>query len=137
MPHRTRLLENTICDIHRPLMQDHKFVETLTFDDVLLVPGSSEVLPEEVRLTTKLSRNISLNIPIISAAMDTVTESKTSIVMAQSGGMGVIHRNMSIEEQVIENSSIISCVSNRWRECIDVTAELYSDKTKTTGFRLL
>ncbi|MBI2027400.1 MAG: IMP dehydrogenase, partial [Deltaproteobacteria bacterium] len=83
-------------------MQEHKFIETLTFDDVLLVPGTSEVLPEEVHLSTKLTKNISLNIPIMSAAMDTVTESATAITMAQSGGVGIVHRNLQIEAQALE-----------------------------------
>ena len=73
--------------------------EALTFDDVLLLPASSSVLPAEVRLNTRLSKNITLNIPIISAAMDTVTESEMAIALAQAGGIGVIHRNMTIEKQ--------------------------------------
>tara|TARA_Y100001970_G_scaffold100608_1_gene126405 strand:+ start:1472 stop:2932 length:1461 start_codon:yes stop_codon:yes gene_type:complete len=76
--------------------------EALTFDDVLLMPAESAVLPAEVDISTKLTSDIALNIPIISAAMDTVTESSMAIAMAQSGGMGVIHRNMSTEEQVSE-----------------------------------
>lgn len=79
-----------------------KFIETLTFDDVLLVPGSSEVLPSETDLSTQLSRNIRLNIPLVSAAMDTVTECKTAIVMAQEGGIGIIHRNMPASRQALE-----------------------------------
>lgn len=74
----------------------------LTYDDVLIVPNYSEVLPTEVELKTKFSRNISMNIPIASSAMDTVTESRTAIVMAQEGGIGVIHKNMSPEEQAFE-----------------------------------
>ncbi len=76
--------------------------EGLTFDDVLLVPAYSEVLPKDVSLKTKLTRNITLNIPVISAAMDTVTESSMAIAMAQQGGIGVIHKNMTIEEQALE-----------------------------------
>jgi len=76
--------------------------ESLTFDDVLLVPGLSDVLPGEVDVSTRLTRGISLNIPLVSAAMDTVTEARTAIVMAQEGGIGIIHRNLSIEEQVLE-----------------------------------
>ena len=76
--------------------------EALTFDDVLLMPAESAVLPAEVDVSTSLTSDISLNIPIISAAMDTVTESSMAIAMAQSGGMGVIHRNMSTEEQARE-----------------------------------
>ena len=73
--------------------------EGLTYDDVLLVPAYSEILPREVSIQTKFTRNISLNIPIISAAMDTVTESRMAIAMAQEGGIGVLHKNMTIDEQ--------------------------------------
>lgn len=73
--------------------------EALTFDDVSLVPAYSEVLPSEVSLTTRLTRNISLNVPLMSAAMDTVTEARLAIGMAQEGGIGVIHKNMSVEAQ--------------------------------------
>lgn len=76
--------------------------EGLTFDDVLLIPAESEVLPKEVNLTTRLTRNILLNIPIVSAAMDTVTESKLAIALAREGGIGILHKNMSIERQVAE-----------------------------------
>ena len=69
--------------------------EGLTFDDVLLVPRRSEVLPKEVKLETWLTDKIKLNIPFLSAAMDTVTESKTAIAMAREGGLGIIHKNMS------------------------------------------
>ncbi len=73
--------------------------EALTFDDVLLQPGYSEVLPREVDLSTSLTADITLNIPILSAAMDTVTESRLAIALAQEGGLGVIHKNMSVDEQ--------------------------------------
>ena len=76
--------------------------EGLTFDDVLLIPQASEVLPSQVDLRTTLAKGINLNIPIISAAMDTVTESRLAIAMAREGGMGIIHKNMSIEEQAKE-----------------------------------
>ncbi len=79
-----------------------KFKYAYTFDDLLLVPKYSEVLPSEVDVSTRLSRNIRLNIPLISAAMDTVTESATAITMARHGGIGIIHRNMSIERQKTE-----------------------------------
>jgi IMP dehydrogenase len=77
-------------------------LEGLTFDDVLLVPAYSEVLPREVDLHTRFSRNITLNIPIVSAAMDTVTEATMAIALAREGGIGVIHKNMSIAEQAAE-----------------------------------
>ena len=76
--------------------------EALTFDDVLLQPAHSVVLPKDVSLKTRLTRDISLNIPLLSAAMDTVTESQLAIAIAQEGGIGVIHKNMSIEEQAAE-----------------------------------
>ncbi len=76
--------------------------EGLTYDDVLLVPAYSEVLPREVNIQTKFTRNITINIPIISAAMDTVTESSMAIAMAREGGIGVLHKNMTIEEQAIK-----------------------------------
>ena len=77
-----------------------KFIgQGLTYDDVLLVPSYSEILPREVSITSKFSKNIPLNIPIVSAAMDTVTESEMAIAMAREGGIGVLHKNMTIEEQ--------------------------------------
>lgn len=74
-------------------------MDGLTFDDVLLIPAYSEVLPKTVELKTKFSRNIDLNVPFVTAAMDTVTESAMAIAIAREGGIGVIHKNMSIEEQ--------------------------------------
>ncbi len=76
--------------------------ESFSFDDVLLLPNFSDVLPKDVSVGTRLTRNISLNIPIVSAAMDTVTEARASITMAREGGMGFIHRNMSIQSQATE-----------------------------------
>lgn len=80
-------------------IEDKIAYDGLTFDDVLLIPSYSEVIPRDVNLTTRFSRHIELNIPIVSAAMDTVTESKLAIAIAREGGIGVIHKNMSIEEQ--------------------------------------
>ncbi|GAE28269.1 inosine-5'-monophosphate dehydrogenase [Halalkalibacter wakoensis JCM 9140] len=81
-------------------MMENKFQkEGLTFDDVLLIPGKSEILPRDVSVKTTLSKNLQLNIPIISAGMDTVTEAKMAIAIAREGGLGVIHKNMSIELQ--------------------------------------
>lgn len=76
--------------------------EGLTFDDVLLLPGMSEVLPNEVDTTTRLTKDITLNIPFMSAAMDTVTEARLAIALAREGGIGVIHRNLPIEVQALE-----------------------------------
>lgn len=78
---------------------DRVLMEGLTFDDLLLIPAYSEVLPNSVNLKTKFSRNIALNVPLVSAAMDTVTEASLAIAIAREGGIGVIHKNMSIEEQ--------------------------------------
>ncbi|MFL6239935.1 MAG: IMP dehydrogenase [Actinomycetes bacterium] len=78
----------------------------LTFDDVLLLPAASDVLPAEADTSTRLSRNISLRIPLVSSAMDTVTESRLAIAMARQGGVGVLHRNMSVEDQVIEADKV-------------------------------
>ncbi len=82
------------------------FSEALTFDDVLLVPAASEVLPSTANVSTKLTPTISLNIPLISAAMDTVTEYKMAIAMAQFGGIGVIHKNFSIQEQAMQIKAV-------------------------------
>lgn len=85
------------------IAHDSKFVgEGLTYDDVLLVPAYSEVLPREVSIQTKFTRNITINVPVVSAAMDTVTESAMAIAMAREGGIGVLHKNMTIEQQAQE-----------------------------------
>jgi IMP dehydrogenase len=84
------------------MVRDSIIREALTFDDVLLEPAKSDLLPSEVEITTRLTRNIPLNIPLLSAAMDTVTDSRMAIAMAQHGGMGVIHKNMTIEGQADE-----------------------------------
>lgn len=83
-------------------MRDRLVGEALTFDDVLLLPAHSTLLPKEARLETSLTRHIRLNIPLLSAAMDTVTESRLAIALAQEGGMGIIHKNMSLSAQVAE-----------------------------------
>ena len=87
-------------------MANDTIPEALTFDDVLLLPAESAVLPAEVDIKTRLTSSISLHVPIISAAMDTVTESRMAIAMAQAGGIGVIHRNMTIEEQTAKVNSV-------------------------------
>ena len=83
-------------------MTEKTFQETYTFDDVLLAPRKSDVLPTEVETSTRLTNRITLNIPVASAAMDTVTESRLAIALAQQGGIGIVHRNMSIESQAAE-----------------------------------
>ena len=79
-----------------------KIREALTFDDVLLEPSRSAILPADTDVTSRLTRNINLKIPLLSAAMDTVTEHRLAIAMAQAGGIGVVHKNMSIDEQADE-----------------------------------
>jgi len=83
-------------------MDDQLMREGLTFNDLVLLPGESRVLPKDIDVKTKLSRNISINIPIVSAAMDTVTESETAIALARQGGLGFIHKNIPIEKQALE-----------------------------------
>lgn len=83
-------------------MEQQTIPEALTFDDVLLLPRYSAVLPHEVNVSTRFTRNLKLNIPIVSAAMDTVTEARTAITMARQGGIGIIHKNMSIEDQAMK-----------------------------------
>src|SRR6201997_3731244 len=78
--------------------------KALTFDDVLLVPAFSDVLPRDTSLKTRLTRNISLNMPLVSAAMDTVTEARLAIAMAQMGGVGIIHKNLTPAEQAREGA---------------------------------
>ncbi|MDD3899130.1 MAG: IMP dehydrogenase, partial [Syntrophomonadaceae bacterium] len=80
-------------------MSDKFSKEGLTFDDVLLVPGRSEIMPKDVNVSTRLTRNITLEVPLMSAGMDTVTETRMAIAVAREGGIGIIHKNMSIEEQ--------------------------------------
>ena len=85
-----------------PFLTDRVQTEGLTFDDVLLIPGYSEVLPREVSIASRFSRNVQINTPIISAAMDTVTEADMAIAIARAGGIGVIHKNMTIAEQAAQ-----------------------------------
>ena len=108
--------------------------DALTFDDVLLIPGYSDILPNQVSLTTRITRNISLNIPLVSAAMDTVTESRMAIAMAQEGGLGIIHKNMTIEQQAatvravkkfesgVVKDPITVSPNNTVREVLEITA---------------
>src|ERR687898_2004818 len=90
-------------EIGRLVAFERKFgKEGLTFDDVLLLPAESHVLPNDVSTITRLTPSISLNIPVISAAMDTVTEARLAIALAREGGLGIVHRNLSIDDQVAE-----------------------------------
>ncbi len=83
-------------------MLDGLIRDGLTFDDVLLEPGPSEVMPADVDIRTQLTKTISLNLPIIASAMDTVTEAKMAIAMAQNGGLGVVHRNLEADQQAAQ-----------------------------------
>lgn len=107
--------------------------ESLTFDDVLIVPRYSEILPRDVSINTKLTKNITLNIPIISAAMDTVTESRLAIAMAQAGGLGIIHKNMSIDRQAKE----IARVKRSENAIIEDPFKLYPDATLIEARKLM
>jgi IMP dehydrogenase len=95
--------------------------EALTFDDVLLLPAYSNVMPRDVSLTTKLTRDITINIPLLSAAMDTVTESRLAIAIAQEGGLGILHKNMTIEEQAAEVRKVKRFESGVVRDPITVS----------------
>ncbi len=97
--------------------------EGLTFDDVLLIPAYSEVTPNMVKLGSRFSRNITLNIPMVSAAMDTVTESELAIAMAREGGIGVIHKNMSIAEQAQQVRRVKRAESGMIYDPITITGE--------------
>lgn len=104
-------------------MQEYNIIEGLTFDDILLVPARSSVLPRETDISTQLTKDIKLNIPLLSAAMDTVTESGMAIAMASQGGMGVIHKNMSIERQADEVDKVKRSESGMIQNPITLTAE--------------
>ncbi|TID97963.1 IMP dehydrogenase, partial [Legionella pneumophila] len=98
--------------------------QSLTFDDVLLVPAHSTILPKDVSLKTKLTRAIHLNMPLISAAMDTVTEARLAIALAQEGGLGIIHKNMSITDQAEEVRRVKKFESGMVKDPISVTPDL-------------
>ena len=97
--------------------------KALTFDDVLLVPAYSEVLPKDASLATQFTRNIQLNIPLVSAAMDTVTEGRLAIAIAQEGGIGIVHKNMTAKEQAAEVSRVKRYESGVVREPVVVTPQ--------------
>ncbi len=98
--------------------------EALTFDDVLLVPAYSEVLPREADLSTQLTRRIRLNIPLLSAAMDTVTEARLAITIAQEGGIGIVHKNMSIDAQATEVARVKKYESGVIKDPITVSPDM-------------
>lgn len=115
-----------------------KIREAITFDDVLLQPGPSNVLPADVDVTTRLTKTIPLNIPLMSAAMDTVTEARLAIAMAQAGGIGVIHRNLSIKEQAREVAQVkkyeSGVVMNPYTIAPDATLEQLRQLKQKRGF---
>lgn len=104
-------------------MIQYPLQEAFTFDDVLLVPAHSTVLPKDVSLKTRLTRNITLNIPLIAAAMDTVTEARLAIALAQEGGIGIVHKNMSIEQQAKEVRKVKKFESGMVKDPITVPPE--------------
>ena len=115
--------------------------EGLTFDDVLLEPGPSEIMPADADVSTQLTRDIRLNIPLTSSAMDTVTESRLAIAMAQAGGLGVLHRNMTVEEQAdmvrevkrYESGMVINPVTITPQTTL---GEIRADRGQAKDFRL-
>ena len=115
--------------------------EALTFDDVLLVPGASKVLPSEADTRTRVTKNIAMNIPLLSSAMDTVTEARMAITMAQAGGIGVIHRNLDIEEQALQVRRVKRFISGIVYNPITLTpdqtladAKALQERYNVTGF---
>jgi IMP dehydrogenase len=107
--------------------------EALTFDDVLLIPAYSNVLPKETRVTTRLTKSIELRIPLVSAAMDTVTESRLAIALARSGGIGIIHKNLSITDQAREVAKVKRYESGIIRDPFT----LYEDATMQDALDLM
>ena len=94
--------------------------DALTFDDVLLLPAYSDILPSQVALQSRVSKNISLNIPLISSAMDTVTEARLAIAIAQEGGIGIVHKNMTVEEQAKEVRAVKKYESGIIRDAVTI-----------------
>src|SRR3954464_481114 len=95
--------------------------EALTFDDVLLVPAYSEILPREVDLSTQVTRKIQLNLPLVSAAMDTVTEARLAIAIAQEGGIGIVHKNLTAQQQAAEVARVKRYESGVLRDPVVIT----------------
>ncbi|MDQ3842432.1 MAG: IMP dehydrogenase, partial [Bacteroidota bacterium] len=111
----------------------NNFLEGLTFDDVLLLPAYSEILPREVDIKTKLTKDISLNVPMLSAAMDTVTEAALAIALAREGGMGILHKNMTIEKQADQVRRVKRCESGMIIDPITLS----TDATISDALRLM
>ena len=97
--------------------------KALTFDDVLLVPAFSQVLPKDTSLSTQFSRNIRLNLPLVSAAMDTVTEARLAIAIAQEGGIGIVHKNLTPKQQAAEVARVKRYESGVLRDPVVITPE--------------
>ncbi|MFI4927396.1 MAG: IMP dehydrogenase, partial [Burkholderiales bacterium] len=97
--------------------------KALTFDDVLLVPAFSQVLPKDTSLATQLSRNIQLNLPLVSAAMDTVTEARLAIAIAQEGGIGIVHKNLTAQQQAAEVARVKRYESGVLRDPVVITPQ--------------
>src|SRR3954465_11023466 len=122
MPHRGAPAPPVSCEIARGYnpffgaLDMRLLGKALTFDDVLLVPAFSQVLPKDTSLATQLSRNIQLNLPLVSAAMDTVTEARLAIAIAQEGGMGIVHKNLTPQQQAAEVARVKRCESGVLRD---------------------
>ena len=106
-----------------PNLQDKFFGEGLTFDDVLLMPGYSQVLPRDVEIKSKLTRDITLNVPLLSAAMDTVTEAALAMALAREGGLGILHKNMTIEKQAEQVRKVKRSESGLILDPVTLTAD--------------
>src|SRR5918996_423477 len=104
-------------------MIPHDVPEGLTFDDVLLVPGASDLLPKDADVSTVLAQNIKLAIPLVSAAMDTVTEARTAIALAREGGIGIIHRNLSVADQAREVERVKKSESGMISDPVTISPE--------------
>ena len=107
--------------------------KALTFDDVLLVPAFSQVLPKDTALATRLSRNITLNLPLVSAAMDTVTEARLAIAIAQEGGMGIVHKDLTPKQQVAEVARVKRSESSERSITTNERSTLSGDGSTTVG----
>jgi len=112
--------------------------EGLTFDDVLLIPAKSDIIPRDADTTTYLTKNIKLNIPLMSAGMDTVTESRLAIAIAREGGIGIIHKNMTVDQQAIEVDKVKRSEHGVITDPISLSPEHpVSNATGSLAFRLL